>query len=158
MTKIINVRLFEAQTASDYVRLTKVLKQWNGQTDLKTLHDLCVFAEGKKGIDVQTIINQFTDSITPAMEQPFFHKKAPEPAVEPSLPTNDVIIPTREISFRERLFKAVFEKEVAHSGITQFTSQNLKELNEGFHQMIDENLFPDSFEEQVHFLWQTISN
>jgi hypothetical protein len=152
MTKIINVRLFEARTASDYVRITKVLKQWNGQNDLETLRNLCSFAEDKKGVDVQTIIEQFTDSIAPVMEQPFFHKKPSEPAQEQTLPTVEPSVPIREESLRDRLFKAVLDRE----GTPNFTGQNLKELNDGFHQLVNENLFPDSFEEQVEFLWQCI--
>jgi hypothetical protein len=146
MTKIINVRLFEARTASDYVRITKVLKQWNGQNDLETLRNLCSFAEDKKGVDVQTIIEQFTDSIAPAMEQPFFHKKALKPLQVETLPTIESSTPVREESLRERLFKAVQERK----GWDKLTIEHLQQLNKAFRDV--DQLGTDEFEQQVTYL------
>lgn len=146
--KTIKFPLFTCKSEPDYVRIKKVLKYWNGDTDYQTLRELCAFAETCRNMTFTQIIEQFREQD----QAPFIPKKPSKPTQEQTLPTIEPSIPVRDESLRERLFKAVLERE----GTPNFTGQNLKELNEGFHQLINENLFPDSFEEQVEFLWQCI--
>lgn len=100
------------------------------------------------GYAVLELIKEEYESITKE-QQPikphFFNKKASEPAQDVSLPTN-------EPSLRERLFHAVRERNEGKL----LTSFQIKELNEGFRYMMDQNIHSDSFDKQVEFLYDCI--